>query len=204
MKKIVLGVAAFLLIAAPVFASDARSEFSENNANVPQGSKLVINTNYKVERDEDSGNVGYWALDNYTKHVQVWQTPDSKYYTVARYVGKWKTFKGAKSPGAGVTQQEDATGSMRGGYTATFAAPSCTPVFGKLEDKDFGGTKADIMLGTYGAGQVGPVAPYSFLSAYCPGYTDFNYEKWGWTYRYENQVWDNSSAGTSGDIIVTE
>ena len=60
---------------------------------VPDGSVLVIDITHKVVNDEDSGNVGYWALDNYNKHVQVWKLPDGRYYVEAKYEGKWQTFR---------------------------------------------------------------------------------------------------------------
>lgn len=91
-----------------------------NAGGVPHGSTLILNINYKVTNDEDSGNVGYWALDNYNKHVQVWQSPTGTFYAVTRYNGNWNTFAGAQSPGAGTLQSKDASGTFQGGYVATF------------------------------------------------------------------------------------
>jgi len=207
MKKILLGgvlaVFAFVISVNFAFAAGSHPTFGTfvNAGDVPAGSKLVININYKVTNDEDSGNVGYWALDNYNKQVKVWQVPDGSYYTVAKYIGKWQTFAGALSPGIGTPQTNDASGSMQGGYTATFDAPSCISAFGNLESKDFGGTEADVLLGTYGAGQTGPT-PYSFLGGYCNGYENFNLNNWGWKYSYKNQTWNNFDYGTTGDIVV--
>jgi hypothetical protein len=175
-----------------------------NNGWVPEGSKLVLNIVHKVISDEDSGNVGYWALDNYNKHVQVWQDPtdDTKFYVVARYNGKWQTFAGALSPSAGVAENKDATGTMHGGYLATFTATGFTSTFGNIGTKDYGGTKADVLLGTYVAGQTGPTTPFSFLSTYFTGANGFTYDRWGWTYQYKTQRWDNFDFGTTGDIVV--
>lgn len=142
-------------------------------------------------------------MDNYNKQVQVWQAPDGTFYVVARYDGKWNTFAGALSPGAGVTQDNDATGTFQGGYAGTFTASSCTPTFGNIGTKDFGGTKADIMLGTYGAGQTGPTTVFGWLSTYCSGASDINNaSSWGWTYHYRNQAWNNFFYGTTGDIVI--
>src|SRR5579864_3407263 len=58
-----------------------------NNGGIPDGSVLMLNINFKVTNDEDSGFAGYWALDNYHKHVQVWQIPDGSFYAVVRYEG---------------------------------------------------------------------------------------------------------------------
>ena len=208
-KKVLAGTAASAVMlstmAIPAFAASTHPTFGTfvNAGDVPAGSQLVININHKVTNDEDSGNVGYWALDNYNKQVQVWQVSDGTFYAVARYAGDWQTFAGAKSPGAGTVQGNDASGTFQGGYTGTFTATSCTPTFGNIGMKDYGGTKADILLGTYGAGQTGPTTPFSYLSTYCSGYNnDFNYNNWGWTYHYRNQTWNNFDYGTTGDILV--
>jgi hypothetical protein len=176
-----------------------------NGSVVPSGSVLVLNVTYKVKNDEDSGNVGYWALASYNKHLQVWQAPDGIFYAVARYNGKWKTFEGALSPGLGVAEARDARGTFHGGYTATFSGtfdPGTWKKRGNIGSFDFGGTKEDVLLGRYGAGQVGPATPFDVLARYFPGYTGFAYVHWGWKYRYRSQTWNNFDYGTTGDIVT--
>ncbi|MCL4364417.1 hypothetical protein M1328_04225, partial [Patescibacteria group bacterium] len=142
----------------------------------------------------------FFALDNYNKQMQVWKVPDGSYYVVARYDGRWNTFAGTLSPENGTVEGSDASGTMHGGYAGTFTG-SCNSAFGNLGSYDFGGTKSDVMLGTYGAGQTGPTSVFSALSYYCPGYSNLNYS-WGWTYQYKNQTWNNFDYGTTGDIVV--
>jgi len=173
-----------------------------NASGVPAGSVLCLNITYKVTNDEDSGNVGYWALDNYNKSVQVWQVPDGSFYAIAKYEGKWNTFAGALSPGAGTAFSKDGSGTFHGGYIATFTADSCNSTFGNVGTYDFGGTEADVSLGTYGAGQVGSSPSFDWTS-YFPGFASFAQPSWGWTYRYRNQSWNNfdpGHGGTTGDI----
>ncbi len=177
-----------------------------NAGGVPAGSKLVLNVTYKVTNDEDSGHVGYWALDNYNKSLQVWQAPDEIFYVVARYTGKWKTFEGALSPGVGAEESADASGTFQGGYVATFTFsgtfnPGGYKAKGNIGTYDFGGTKEDILLGTYGADQTGPTDPFDALDLYFPGYESFTYINWGWTYHYKSQTWNNFDYGTTGDIV---
>ncbi len=100
-----------------------------------------------------------------------------------------------------MTESKDASGTFNGGYTATFTCTSCTPTKGNVGSYDFGGTKADILKGTY-AEQTGPTPTFDYLSAYFTGVSDFTYINWGWTYKYKNQTWYNTSAGTTGDIVV--
>ena len=174
------------------------------SAAAPTGWTLVSDATYKVTNDEDSGVLGYWAIDNYNKHVQVYQNPSdaTSFYAIASYAGKWNTFAGALSPATGTSESMDATGTSQGGYEATFTAPSFTAVSGNLGTYDFGGSKTDVLLGTYGAGQTGPTTPYSFFGQYFPGYSNFNYVNWGWTYHYRSQAWNNLMTGNSGDIVV--
>ena len=169
---------------------------------LPAGAKLRINIVYNVRNDEDSGNVGYWALDSYLKTVQVWMTPSNGCYAIATYVGQWQTVAGAKSPGAGAKEGRDASGVFLGGYIATFTCTSCTPTKGYVGSFDFGGTRADILKGTYGNGQTGAPHPFDYLATYFTGVSGFTYVNWGWTYFYRNQTWRNLSSGTSGDIVT--
>lgn len=209
MKKLFFLATVLVLLAAltlpvnAVFAKPTHPTWGSftNAGEVPDGSVLVLNITHKVTNDEDSGNVGYWAVDNYNKHVQVWQAPDGTFYVVARYTGTWQTFKGALSPGVGEPQSKDASGTFEGGYTATFTASSFTSAFGNIGTKDYGGTKADVLLGTYGNGQTGPTTPFSFTSAYFTGVANFSYIHWGWTYHYRSQTWNNFDYGTTGDIL---
>ena len=202
------GLVALLLMALPASAKPTHPTFGTfvNASGVPAGSTLVLNITYKVTNDEDSGNVGYWALDNYNKQLQVWQGPDNTtFYVVGRYTGTWQTFAGALSPGAGVPQTRDASGPFEGGYFLTFTYngginPAGYQTHGNIGAKDFCGSKADVLLGTYGAGQVGASCAVSVLDLYFPGYT-FVSEAWGWTYHYRNQSWNNFDYGTTGDIV---
>ena len=177
-----------------------------NSGCVPTDSKLVLNINYKVTNDEDSGMVGYWALDSYNKQVHVWQAPDNTFYAVARYAGQWQTFTGALSPQAGTAESKDASGTFQGGYIATFTGTlNPTPIystFGNIGTFNFGGTISDILLKTYSAGQTGPITPFSYLSTYFSGVSGFTENQWGWVYHYRSQAWNNFAAGSSGDIVV--
>jgi len=171
-----------------------------------KGCNEVLDVNMKVTNDEDSGFVGYWALDKYSKHIQIWQTSNDAFFAFVNYDGTFQTFNGAKSPMNGITETKDATGDMKGGYIATFNgvfnSNAAYPTHGFIGAFDFGGTKNDILKGTYGAGQVGDTNPFSYLSAYFSSYSNFNQPKWGWTYTYKNQVWRNFYNGSSGDIVT--
>jgi hypothetical protein len=168
----------------------------------------VLDVSALVTNDEDSGIVGYWALDSYCKTVQVWQDPNvpTNFYAIVTYNGAWQTFKGALSPQAGVLETKNAAGCMQGGYFASFTANSVTSKFGYAGTFNNGGTKADILLGKYGAGQTGGSPTFDWTSKYFTGFANFNYINWGWTYSYgcgkQSQTWVNSASGNTGDIVV--
>lgn len=201
-------LAILLLVSLPASAKPSHPAWGSfvNAGGVPAGSSLIMNVNYKVVNDEDSGSVGYWALDSYNKSLQVWQGPDKvTFYVVGRYTGSWQTFAGALSPGFGTVEPGDFSGQFEGGYVATFTFtgvfnPGNFKANGNIGSYDFQGTKADVLRGTYGAGQTGSPAPVSVLGIYFPGYVNFNYINWGWTYHYKNQSWNNFDSGTTGDI----
>lgn len=197
-------IAAAAILTSAAYAEPSHPVFGTfvNAGDVPAGSKLVVNITMKVTNDEDSGNAGYWALSSYNKVVKVWQVPDGSFYAVVRYTGQWTTFDGALSPGLGVEEPSDGSGTFEGGYAATFTAPKVTPASGYIGTFDLGGTKADVLLGTYGAGQTGPTTLFSWLDTYFPGYAGFNYVDWGWTYHYKSQAWYNYASGTTGDVVT--
>lgn len=188
--------------AIPTHKIEAKSFLNDHD--VPSGSVLMLDINYKVTNDEDSGFPGYWALDDYTKHIKIWKVLDGSFYAVVKYEGKFHTYAGALSPQNGLTESKDADGKFNGGYVATFTgtfSPTLT-TRGDIGTFDFKGTKADILLGTYGNGQTGPATSFSYLASYFTGVGSFNEDPWGWTYNYKNQSWNNFSVGSSGDIVT--
>lgn len=86
-------------------------------------------------------------------------------------------------------------------FSGTFN-PGTQKTEGKIGKFDYGGSKEDVLLGTYGAGQDGATTPYSFVDAYFPGWGGWALMNWGWTYRYRSQPWNNYDYDTTGDIVV--
>ena len=169
----------------------------------------LVNATMKVINDEDSGNVGYWALDNYTKSITAWQTDPNSYFANVIYNGTWCTFKGALSPGKGIVEPANGCGIMNGGYTATFNANtfnSLATTTGSIGTFNFGGTENDILLGSYSSNQIGSPNAFDWVTYYFPGYTNFEQPTWSWTYTYnapvKNEQWINANTGTSGDILT--
>ena len=207
------------------------------------GPHLVLHVTWKVVNDEDSGFAGYWAMDSYTSTVWVWHLGHPltvsgvtyDYYWVHTYSGMFQVPQGALSPGEtgttpnAVMQASPAYGAMVGGdwgylvSTETFT-PGSQPVTGSLGTMNYGGTTADLLLGTYGAGQVGATTPYSWYAAYFapadPSYTNLIYgdsgNAWGFVYTLNHvfyptphtavtstEQWCNFGVGAHGDIVTT-
>ena len=211
---LVLAAVAVMMIAVPsmAMASSPPSTSSSgvhtmnfgdiiNAGEIPHGSTMVLQVTYKVINDEDSGNSGYWAMDNYTKSVQVWESPGGTYYVIGLYSGTWTTYAGALSPKNGAPESMTASGTFHGGYIATFSANGVTGSSGHLGIKNYNGTVGDIKLGTY-SNQVGPASVYDFLTALFNNPSGFTYINWGWTYQYHSQTWNDFLSGESGDIVV--
>jgi len=198
-------VSAAVMLVAPVAHADSPCDLSFLSTNAPApGSTQVLGITFKVINDEDSGVFGYWALDTINRIVNVWQQPDGSFFVIATYSGKFTTFAGAVSPNdLGTFESTDASGTFQGGYVATFSAPPATSAFGSIGPQDFGGSRADILLGTY-ASQKGPPTPFSYLDMFFPGWAtnSFIESPWGWVYHYHGQTWCDTSSGITGNIVT--
>ena len=186
--------------------------------------KLIIDATYQVHNDSDSGWTGgtgkYWALDNYTQKLLIWQVATDRYQVNVTDNGTSCTFAGASSPNSGNAQIANGCVSMFGGYDGNLTT-SVTPVntiqstlgSGTLL---FGGTENAIINGQ----STDTVDPYnSWIQYFFPGTSDWSSSfafansgnDWGWTYtdHSNGDVWidagtvGNGSGGgaSSGDII---
>ncbi len=190
----------------------------------PSGPKvLVLSITWTITNDEDSGISGYWALDHFSKTtLKVWSLQNGSFYVLRTYNGKFSTPQGAISPGIpAVTESESAFGTIKGGYVATFTGqftPGANPTTGSIGTKDYGGSVADVLLGTYGNGpQTGSTSAYDWTSVYFtnvnsveePGQIHLTH--WGWAYELNAHLqsltstneWCNYNlidGGNSGDI----
>ncbi len=142
---------------------------------VPAGSQLILDISYMWVHMEFFGSVGYWDLERDFISEQWWQAADGSFYGHFYDLGSWQTFKGALSPVNGVVQPRDGAGLEVFAYYAhirgTFA-PGAMPTSGFLGVFDAGGTRADVLLGTY-ALQTGDTNPV-FLST--GGTADFTFQ----------------------------
>ena len=206
MKQCVLFVAVVALnafVAAPASGSPGLNYGRYINAaqcTPGPASRMVLNIVYDVTNDADSGFGGYWALDAYTKHIQVWDQGGGKFCVIARYDGSFVSVAGVSPSGDG-TIDGGVAGTFQGGYTATITgatfAPGSNRTKGNIGLKDFG---CSIV-----AGEAVGCDLFDWIGPYFTGASlDFEYSgafQWGWIYHAGHHgTWVNANNGSFGDI----
>jgi len=185
-------------MAVPAFAAPHTLNWGTevNASECEKVGKPVINVVQSVVNDVDSGLGGYWAFDNYTKHIQVWRaTTLGEYCAVVKYAGQFDAQAGQTSPGAGGSLDGDEDGTFEGGYRAT--------VTGTLLNTPSWVTRGSVGKFDYACNLSANCSGYvSWIAQYFePGYV-FDYDWWGWIYHAGNNgSWVNSIDGNSGDIF---
>lgn len=195
----------FLLFVASAAAKPRLNWGSELNAAQcnPGAGNMVLNIVFQVTNDADSGFGGYWGIDSYMKHIQVWEQSDGTFCVQAKYNGSFVTVAG-NSPGNTGTVSAGVTGTMEGGYTAVISNATFNPgtkrTKGNIGAKDYG---CVITNGSTLQNGQDTCNPYDWFTDYFTD-GDFNYSgpfQWGWIYDAGNNgTWVNASSGSSGDI----
>lgn len=192
-----LMAALLMMLASPAaFAAPDRLNFGAqlNAALCNPGGKLVINVVQRVINDADSAVGGtYWAMDDLSRQIQVWQTGDNTFCATVRYQGSWVTL-GGPSPQNGTILNAGITGTMEGGYTA--------PITGTLKTNPAASTRGNIGTLDLRCDSNGNCLGAAFWADlyFDPGFS-FDQPFWGWIYHGgSNGTWVNASTGNSGDI----
>ncbi len=158
------------------------------------GSPLLVDVNQAVSNDPDSGMHGNWAMDNFTRHIQIWAEGDH-YCAKADDTGAFTTFGGISgiSPQSGAALPEVVTGTMVGGTygTLTGATPSDVGNWGTT------GTATPLDCNFADCS-----ATSKWVQNYFSGGT-YSYDNgWSWTYNGGvNGTWVNAASGNTGDIL---
>ncbi len=164
----------------------------------------VANVSYKVQNAEDARwGPGYWALDNYTEHVSIWEiTPGNYVANVTENKGTWCTFKGALSPNWGTPEPNANCGQYNGTYTANLnnagsyfnTSATTNGVLNNGNSFDYGGTESAVLTGN-SIGFNGP-GVFHWVSYYFPGYTGFNYINTGGSSLSSPTMWKYTSSNS--------
>jgi hypothetical protein len=203
-KRILYAVIVFMLTVATVslpsvLADDAHSGAGSqlNPASCGSTQKSIINVSQKVVNDPDSGTKGnVWAYDNFTRHIQIWETASNTFCAIAWYEGRFIAQKGQTSPGGTAILADNATGEFEAGFRTTIigtllASPSA-PTKGFI-----GKTDCERPTSSSCTGYV-----QSWTTLYFSSVTTFTLNSWGWTHHNDCGTWVNAITGTNGDIGV--
>ncbi len=157
---------------------------------------LIVNIVQRVTGDIDSGIAGnYWAFDEYSRHIQVWQVGTNEFCAVLKYTGSFTTVAGASPGGVPGGLSADVTGTMEGG--------SRLLITGELKAVPGWKTKGNVGTVDYNCDPV--VGPSScsyvqWIDKYFQTGWAYQYQWWGWIYRAGNNgTWVNTDPN-SGDI----
>jgi hypothetical protein len=168
MKNRLVIVVALALVLSLAIAVPAAAK----GGNEVQG-KLVVDITYTMTNNYCwSPNVGVWGLMDEWMHVRAWQTGEHSFREEYTMLGRWRTWEGVLSPGAGTPQRHGGSGVVLGSGSLTFNAPGLNPqngfaVRGYVGTFDVGGRRADM-----GLPNMFPPGMVSFGSWYFPGTTD--------------------------------
>jgi hypothetical protein len=192
-----LAAAALLATAIPASAGSPLDWSKETNRSACEAKGApVVSVSQRVTGDIDSGFNGGWAIDTYTRRIQVWNVGDDVYCAVVRYSGTFDAIESAPSPGQGTDSvlDGDEDGNMVGGYRATIEGTLRPDL--QWDDRGHVG-EFDYACS---APRVCPGAVNWVDQYFAAGY-DFTYEFWGWVYRAgRHGTWVNANTGSSGDI----
>lgn len=161
----------------------------------------IINVEEKVKNDVDSGMVANWAIDNYVRHIKVWQVSNtddqtSSFCALVSYEGKFNAVKGQTGPGGTGVIGKDVDGEMEGGYRATFT--------GALLSSPLWPTHGSAGTVNYGCNITGTTCIYvSWTEKYFGSSVgSFDQPWWGWIYKAEHHgTWINAISGSLGNIL---
>ncbi len=155
-----------------------------------------MSVSQQVTGDIDSGFNGGWAVDTYTRRIQVWEVADGSYCAVVRYAGTFAAIAGATSPGQGsdTVLDGDEHGNFAGGYRAF--------ITGSPLDDPWWDDHGNVGRFEYECISPGDCpGAVNWVDQYFEAGYGFDYEFWGWVYRAgRDGLWVNASTGSSGDI----
>ena len=162
-------------------------------ASVPPGTTLAVDATFKVSNDPDSGNVGAWAADAFSRHVQIWQAADGSYCAKADDTGTFTSYGAPSgiSPNSGASLPEVVTGSFTGYTYGTVTGGILNAGAGAPADLDCSSAGTSCSTISYWVKHYfGDTATYNFGSG------------WSWTYGGgANGTWVDAWNANTGDIV---
>lgn len=180
MYKKILGLVLFVgmfSIAAPAFAATA--------CDGGVGTSTLADVTQHIVADPDSGNAGNWALDTFSRRIQVWESTSTPgtYCAQTTDNGTFTTISGANSPESGSPLAGVVSGTFTGGITYVITGtPTTSPT---LSDNSWDSSQA-----------------YSdWINQFFASGATHTLPVWSWTFVSSlGESWTNANTGDSGDI----
>ncbi len=155
-----IAVVLLILIALPLIFYNSTNTRQNSHTNPSHNSTyqfnytsypMVLNITINETNGEIPGKYGYWALQNYTRHVRAWKSSNLTYIIAVNMTGTWTTFKGALSPYKGLTEPANGTGTFYVNYISTVIGNlnSSRDLNGYIGSFNLNGTENDITEGNY-------------------------------------------------------
>ena len=157
--------------------------------------KAVVNVTEKIINDADSGFAGYWAMDQYTRHIKVWQTGTNTFCADLSYDGTFNAFAGKTGPAGTGTIGSNVDGNFSGGYRSTQFTGTFAPTWS---------TSGSVGTVDYQCDMNGNCSNLvDWTSKYFSSTSGFYLAWWGWTYKANGHhgTWINAVNGNSGNIL---
>ncbi len=167
----------------------------------PTSVTSVVDVQQQITNDPDSGFHGNWALDTFTRHIQIWKDAGAAnaYCAQSTDSGHFVT-TGPNSPGNSggpdLPLNAGITGTMVGGSGVVV-------VTGAFSDSGTWGTSGTITSPDCSVAGACDGLTGKWMSNYFPGGT-FSYPNWSWTYTADcstHGAWTNSNTSI-GDILA--
>jgi|GEM_PF-1216902 len=219
-------VSVFALEHQHAMAHNARAATNSYACTGASKGNHVIDVTEKIINDADSGNTNYWALDAYTRTIDVWNVGSDQYCATVTYNGTFAAVAGQQSPDTTAT-----TGGILSGYeTGTMKGSAQELITGPLDVSNPSMWPLD---GKVNSGK--PVnyactgfSPGTSAGMTCSGYSDwvasyfdqsastYSFSEPLWSFKYvghndkhsahpgaSDGVWIDAYTGESGDILDT-
>ena len=188
-----------------------------------ENAKLVVDIKWAVTHDEDSGDTAFWALDQYSTTLYVWNMSvgsSYSYFFVQTFSGTFHSPAGAISPGNNADPEANGisgklSGALNGTITGYALNPAAGKVSGYLGTINYGGTTADVLSHTQ-TGNSNKVPSWwvtTYFGEPYPGVVGYGLPAtaFGFVYHANNpnvnieSNWCDSSIapGTAGDILAS-
>ena len=212
MKKFFIGIlSALVLFGLAVSPAKTVTLPSPCQGEVPPSDELVIDVTQSITNDIDSGVAGFWAYDNYSRSIRVWEETDiDGEFDGSHFCAQVDYYNGTFDVQPGVKSPNDGSIVLSGDEDGTFSGGRRAIIDGSLSEVPEWVTTGDVGSFDYGcnladSNEEGDRVCSNLVKwqdKYFGEEYDYSDLDWGWTYTTcDHGIWVNASSGNSGNIV---